>query len=225
MTKAVRQNEKDKGLFKWLHDTRYSLIASHAIRSGLLDAEEQEDVLAVSRRLPPTTRDLFETFIPVDDRIERLGNNIQPQEILAEKGNSKRGRELFLSDALSCNTCHSIEPGKESVGPNFTSLQSKQYDREVILQNILQPSQTIRDEYRTHVIHTDDGRAFSGVIKKDGETIVLRDAQNKVHRIAVDEIEFQQASNTSIMPEKLLNELTMQQARDLIEFLSTLNGQ
>jgi hypothetical protein len=48
---------------------------------------------------------------------------------------------------------------------------------------------------------------------------VLRDADNKEHRLSNDEIASITPSRLSLMPDGLLANLTPQQAADLLEFL------
>ena len=200
------------------------MLATQAIRAGRITSPLRERLLAVSRQLPGPAKDVFESFIPLEQRTERLGANIDVELLLSERGDATRGRELFLGESLSCKTCHAIEAGAESVGPNLASLKADRYQPVSLLDNLLHPSKEISEAYQTHVVQTVNGELFSGVAKTMGASLILRDAQSKTHTIAIQDIEFRKVSDVSIMPEKLLETLTLAQARDLLEFLSSLQA-
>jgi putative heme-binding domain-containing protein len=89
--------------------------------------------------------------------------------------------------------------------------------------NVLRPSEQIEAKYRTQIVQTADGDVIIGVITKESDQFVeLSDVENKAHRVMKEDIEFRKASEVSLMPERLLETLTMQQARDLIEYLHSL---
>ena len=209
-------------LGEWLTNPMNGLVAAHAIRSKSVDDGLRQKILDTSLTLPTTSKDLFEPFIPIEKRTKRLGDNIEPAYILADGGDSARGRELFLSGSLSCKTCHAIERGKAAVGPNLAELGEAQYQPAVLLENILHPSKVVEERYRTHVLQTVDGEVFTGTVSDEPDFAVLRDAEGKTHRVNKDDIEFRKVSEVSLMPEKLLATLTLQQAKDLIAFLTEL---
>jgi len=66
-----------------------------------------------------------------------------------------------------------------------------------------------------------DGRILDEDPSPTGE-IVLIDAQGKQTKVKNVKIEERQPSKLSIMPEKLVERLTRQDFRDLLEFLSGL---
>ncbi len=60
------------------------------------------------------------------------------------------------------------------------------------------------------------------LVRRDAAEIVLRDAQNKQHRIAAEDIERVAAQQKSLMPDMLLRDFTPQQVADLLEYLGSL---
>jgi putative heme-binding domain-containing protein len=124
--------------------------------------------------------------------------------------------------SLQCKSCHRVKEEGGKVGPELTAV-GKKLTRAQILENIAEPSKTIAQEYRTHLLETSDGKALSGIIvSKTENEIVLRDAEDKEVRLAVADIEQIAAQPLSMMPEGLLRDLTPQQAADLVEYLYSL---
>ena len=220
----LRQAAPDDGkLTELLSDPANALAAAHAYRSWGMDQAQRDRLLKLSRELPSTSKDLFEGFIPIEDRVKRLGPNIDTKQILSEAGDPDDGRTLFHTSSLSCKNCHAAEADKESTGPNLATLAKERYERSSLLESILHPSKVIDAKYRTQIIQTDDGNVITAVVTKEtDETVFLRDVENKPYEVAKDEIEFRKVSEVSLMPEKLLEPLTLKQAQDLIEFLHSL---
>ena len=168
-------------------------------------------------------RDLFERFIPEDKRSKRLGTSIDPAKILSLRGDASRGRDFFFRAAgVQCKNCHRI--GKEGVelGPDLSQI-GKKYNREQLLESILQPSKQIDPKFLTHLVETASGKVFSGLLsEKSDEEIVIKDATNKAIRIPAEEVELLVPSQKSLMPELLLRDMTADQVADLISFLHSL---
>jgi putative heme-binding domain-containing protein len=168
-------------------------------------------------------RDLFEPLVPDELRSERLGDSIQPEEILKLQGDIARGRKLFHeTQSVQCRNCHRIGKDGKEVGPDL-SLVGKKNDRAKILENILDPSKNIDPKYITWLIETDSGKVLTGLlVKKDTDGVVLRDAQNKEHHLKTDQIEEMFPQRKSLMPDLLLREFTAEQVADLVAYLASL---
>ncbi|MBI1311100.1 c-type cytochrome [bacterium] len=181
----------------------------------VIKAATQHDNIAV--------RDLFESFIPDDQRIERLGDSINATQLLAMPGDVARGRDLFLNaSGVSCRNCHRVGTQGKSVGPELTQI-GKRLDRAKLLESLLEPSKTIDPKFATWLVQTSSGKVLSGLLIEQSDTkVILRDAQNKDHEIPADDIEEIFRQRTSLMPERLLRDLTPQQAADLLAWLESL---
>ena len=167
-------------------------------------------------------RDLFERFLTEEARPRRLGTQINPQALLAVKGDAARGRELFNGLAsLSCRNCHQVGKAGGHAGPALDQI-GKKYSRAQILESILEPSKTIDEKYITHLVVTTDGVPYTGVLtERNAEGIVLRDAADKSIKLRHAEIEELTRQRQSLMPDGLLGELTAQQAADLLSYLES----
>ncbi len=170
-----------------------------------------------------SVRDLFERFVPREQRTLRLGVQFDPLDVLRLSGDAGRGRDLYLNlDGLGCRSCHSLKKNERLVGPSLWKIGAK-YDRTQMLRQITHPTDQVADEYRSWRVLTLDGIIVSGMLTSESPTeIVLTDAMGKRHLIARDDIDELLPQKKSLMPEQLLQSLTAQQAADLIELLRSL---
>jgi putative heme-binding domain-containing protein len=132
------------------------------------------------------------------------------------KGDATRGRAVY---ANTCAKCHRLFGEGGLVGPELTG-----YERDNILfwvENIVDPSAAIREEYTTTVVETTDGRVLTGILAaQDKQSVLLRDAEGKEVRVARQDLADMHASPVSIMPEGQLGTLSEQQIRDLFAYLT-----
>jgi putative heme-binding domain-containing protein len=133
----------------------------------------------------------------------------------AGKGDAGAGRKVF---ADTCGKCHKLFGQGGEVGPELTG-----YERSNALywmENIIDPSAIIREEYTTFIIRTTDGRTLTGLVaNQDKTTVSLRDQEGRLMRLARSRIEDMRASPVSLMPEGQLKTLKDQQVRDLFAYL------
>ena len=133
----------------------------------------------------------------------------------AGKSDARAGRKVY---ADTCGKCHKLFGEGGEVGPELTG-----YERTNALywmENIIDPSAIIREEYTTFVVRTIDGRTLTGLVaNQDKTTVSLRDQEGRLTRIGRSKIEEMRASPVSLMPEGQLKTLTDQQTRDLFAYL------
>lgn len=185
-------------------------IAAEAIRRGATHPDS-------------SVRDLFERFVPEEERVPRLGPSFDPQVVLSLSGDASRGETLFFVAAgMQCRNCHIIKGKGTAVGPELTTVGKKQ-TREQILQSLMEPSKLIDEKFKTWLVATTAGKVHTGLlVEKTADQVVLRDAQNHLIRIPAAEVDSLSPQNVSLMPTMLLRDLTAQQASDLVEFLFSL---
>lgn len=214
----------DNALEELLRSTRGALMLAAELGTAEVPAKTKE--LIVARATTGTdaqVRDLFERFLPEDQRVQRLGTSVKPEEILALTGNADRGKELFfVSQGMACRNCHKIGKEGKEVGPELTTI-GKKLDRAKLLESILEPSKVIDPKFVSYLVETSQGLVHQGLlVKQSDEVVVLRDPQNKLIEIATGDIEFMSAQQKSLMPELLFRDLTAEELADLLAFLSTL---
>lgn len=168
-------------------------------------------------------RDLSDRFLPPDRRRHTLGTDFNPQRVLSLAGEVSSGRVLFHGDGgPQCARCHIVAGLGRNYGPDLTAI-ARRYDRAAVLNQIVNPSQTIAPEFVLHAIETRDGENLTGFVVSQSATEVRlrRETGDEITvprgRIAVDE-----KSPLSAMPEGLLAPLTAQEAADLLAYLLTL---
>ena len=166
-------------------------------------------------------RDVFERFIPEEQRAVRLGTSIKPAELLALKGRADLGRKVFFEIA-QCAACHQIKGEGKAVGPDLV-VKTAQKSRAEILENILEPSKVIEPEYIAQLVETKDGETLTGFLReKTSAGLVIRDTTGQDIRLKTADVRKITPQKLSLMPEGLLQNLTAQEAADLLEFVAGL---
>jgi putative membrane-bound dehydrogenase-like protein len=163
---------------------------------------------------------------------------------VATKRNYARGKLLF--NTLACVQCHKL--GKENfalapaghggdhahhaagpsltIGPNLEEVIKKyRGDAKTVLREILEPSRTIEEKYRTVSLALDDGKVLTGfVISENAQSLNIYTTSPvpKERTIAKESIDSRQPSALSIMPAGQLNVLDKDQILDLLAFLLSI---
>lgn len=136
----------------------------------------------------------------------------------AKQPDLARGRQLMAK--ANCLKCHKFGSEGEGVGPDLTTLRSK-FKRDYILESILNPSKVVSDQYRGSVIQTKNGKLYTGLAAPQGDIIVLIQSDGTKVTLKTGEIESQVAATASPMPERLLDEMTLEEIADLIGYLES----
>jgi putative heme-binding domain-containing protein len=210
-------------LEKLLSNSKSALLLARKLGRGEMNPAERNQVLTAAAKLQAgPIRDLFEGYLPSDPKgARKLGSNPRPGIILALKGDSGRGERLFWSPALNCGSCHKIGERGTPVGPELSAI-GRLRARENLLESILEPSRRIEPKYAVYVVHTADGRSFSGLLlRRDEKAVVLRNAQNQEIIVAAKNVEQLHVSRTSLMPDGQVAGLTASEAADLLAFLAS----
>jgi uncharacterized repeat protein (TIGR03806 family) len=220
----VRAAERTEAVNRLLASPASALLLAEALgEDGIQAAVRAQVVKAAAASPDPQVRDLFERFLPDEQRVKRLGTFIKPEQILSLKGDAARGKDLFFkAGGLQCSNCHRIAGTGGALGPDLSQV-GKKYTRAQILENILEPSKQIDPQYVTYLLETDDGKVYSGILAaKTEREVVLRQAGDKEEHIPAAKVVSLAPTKTSLMPEQLLRDLTAEQAADLVEFLAGL---
>jgi uncharacterized repeat protein (TIGR03806 family) len=221
---SIAPAPQDPHLDHLLGSTSGSMRLAHAVGERTLHPTVESKAIASGSAHPsPVVRDLFERFVPEEQRVRRLGTSINAAQLLAISGNAERGRDLFFKNAtVLCQNCHQIEGKGRKVGPELSHI-GKKYNKSQILENLLDPSKVIEEKYVAYVVQTTDGKTRTGVVAERGrDSVTLVDAQGNMETIAFKKIEAFEPQKKSLMPDSLLRDLTAEQAADLLAFLQSL---
>jgi putative heme-binding domain-containing protein len=124
------------------------------------------------------------------------------------------GRAMF---AKTCQQCHTLYGVGGKVGPDITG--SNRADLNYLLENILDPSAVIPNDYKATQIELKNGRVVTGIIR--GETAVALTVltANETLTIPVNEVDSRTPSNVSMMPDDVLKPLSDDEVRALVAYL------
>ncbi len=205
-----------------LQSTEGSLALIHAGTQQRRSAWLRPHIARLARKeSEPLVRDLFESWLPSEERRQTLGTEIDPRTILSLTGNALRGQDLFFGRS-QCASCHALNGQGRAFGPDLKQTAAR-YNREALLDHILNPSKTVDPEYRTVSFTLQDDTELSGLVQsQDSSGIVLIDSALTEHRIPSAQIVDRFDSTLSAMPEGLLTSLTAQEAADLLSYLTSL---
>ena len=205
----------------WLSNAIAEGPESHS--HGIMGEVRNEIIAAAVKRSEPEIRDLFERFLPPEQRTRRLGTDIKPEAILALTGDADRGRKLFFDTAgVQCKTCHQINNQGGKIGPALDQ-SGKPLRRDQLLESILEPSKSIDPKYVSWLVQTTEGKVLTGLLaERTKQAVVLVDATNNRTRIPTEDIEELLPQERSIMPDLLLRDMTAAQVADLLAYLESV---
>jgi putative heme-binding domain-containing protein len=166
----------------------------------------------------------------IDAKIDRLWPEVRPLSA-AEKserrdkyssllktgnGDVAKGRMLYLT---TCGACHRLFDEGGTLGPELTG-----YDRsnpQYLLLQIVDPNADIREGYESQRVVTKNGRTIEGRInKQSGGSVTIAPAfGGPSTTLSGEKIATMEVEDISLMPERLLDNMTDAEIRDLFSFL------
>jgi len=153
--------------------------------------------------------------LPVDNQLKlETAKRIQ-QAVTSQTPNLTNGRMLYLRQ---CGSCHKLNQEGGIIGPDLTG-----YDRsnlQYLITNIIDPNVDIREGYVNYQVITADGRNIVGTIAdRSSELLLIKSFGGTEFRIPSQQVKQLKAQNISIMPEKLLDNLSVKELCDLFGYL------
>ena len=137
-----------------------------------------------------------------------------------EQGRSfDEGKNIFRT--VGCVQCHRFQKVGGGAGPDLSGITQRQKPME-ILESILEPSRKIIPQYASTIVYMTSGRVFEGRIEKEAEDhILLRTADLFADPLFLrkEDIEEQERSPKSIMPDQIVNSLKKKEIFDLLAYL------
>ncbi|MDF1824989.1 MAG: DUF1080 domain-containing protein [Verrucomicrobiales bacterium] len=135
----------------------------------------------------------------------------------------ENGRKMFA--AAACYACHRFGNAGGMTGPDLTGAGGR-YSPHDFLDQVINPSKEINEQFAPIVVTQKDGTVVSGVVVNlSGNNVTLNtDLSDPNQRVNVDrtQVESIEVSKVSPMPPMLLNMLTKDEILDLVAY--TLSG-
>ncbi|MFN4146763.1 MAG: PVC-type heme-binding CxxCH protein [Runella sp.] len=129
-----------------------------------------------------------------------------------------KGKTIFSNQ---CATCHRFEQEGKDIGPDLT-LISQKFDKNGLLDAIINPSASMAFGYEPWIIQTKDKQSYYGFIVGDGPTVVLKDATGQTMALKASQIISRKQLKNSLMPEPSAMGLTEKDLSDLAGYLLKL---
>ncbi len=212
-------------------DAVQTLAARPSWASALLDAVE-------SNRIPRsditafTARQLLNLGNNrLTDRVNALWGTVR--ETAADKAQlitdyKKRLTSKVLADAdrsagrvvyqQLCANCHKLFDAGGKIGPDITGAQRQNLD--YLLENMVDPSGAVVRDYQLQIFETTSGRIITGLVVAESKAAVAIQTVNEKIVVPTVDIESRVTSSVSMMPDGMLQKLSLVQIRDLIGYVS-----
>lgn len=131
-----------------------------------------------------------------------------------QAASSQRGRAVFQQ---TCAACHVLFGEGGKIGPDITG--GDRGNLGYLLDNIINPSGVVPENYRVSILEMKDGRVINGIVGSRTEQVLA--VQTVSEKLFLDrkEIASMQESNLSMMPDGLLDTLSEDQICDLVGYL------
>jgi len=195
------------------------------------DGTDKSIATIIQRGVPRTTmKKLGESLKP-----EQLGKIIAYVRSLAEtrgdsdwhpyyEGDPAEGEKLFFDpkQQFSCNKCHVLNRRGGGIGPALDRIASRRAPQ-YIMESIIKPSKDIDPRFEQLMVVTESGKIINGIrINETNFSVQLREQDGKFHSLNKRDLEEVQVLETSLMPEDMVQKMTVKQLHDLFAYLMTL---
>jgi len=137
-------------------------------------------------------------------------------------GSADEGRSLFFQNAAAqCIRCHAVDGDGSNVGPNLTNAGGY-LSRRQLLESMVHPGARIAPGYGSVTLILSDGSTIRGMISAETDkqiTVQNNSTEQIVNKTDIDDRE----NSPSGMP-AMGSMLSREELRDLVEYLTTLDG-
>lgn len=152
----------------------------------------------------------------------RPASDAEWAKFLTRGGDAVAGERVFFHSAgPRCAMCHQVDGRGGRIGPELSTI-GRALNRDRLIESVLTPSKEIAPMFVTWSITTSDGKVRVGVIVDEGpnSTITVADAQGKLEVLKRQDVEERRALPTSLMPDKLHEQMTPREFLDVIAYLT-----
>jgi putative membrane-bound dehydrogenase-like protein len=213
-TPAVRRSMIETLLSRSVWTTSFlDAVATRVVSPDDVDRSRIEWLLTRSNEdTIVTLRRLF----PTDRREGRKSVIAEFQSSLKMTGDARRGRQVY---ERVCAACHKRGSLGKDVGPPLIDTASR--PAEALLIDILAPNRQVKPLFQSYVLHTTDGRVYTGMIGDESSNAVrLHQTDGTSREVLRIQIETLKSTGMSFMPEGLEKTINRQAMADLLKFLT-----
>jgi putative heme-binding domain-containing protein len=152
--------------------------------------------------------------------------DIPYEQVLADvpnlKGRAVIGQQLFLRQG--CVACHTVNAEDPPKGPFLGDIAVRAQQPEII-ESILKPSAKIAQGFQSFWFEMKDKDRKEGFIVREGaDEVEIRDITGASTTIKLKDVAKRGKLETSIMPEGIAGNMTLQEFTDLVAYLGSLKG-
>jgi putative membrane-bound dehydrogenase-like protein len=201
--------------------SRYGRMLTQALKDRSIPKSDVP--VYVARQLRRVVGSGFvETWGPIDELPAKENTAYDKYQHLLtaaalSKADPRNGKMIFHR---TCGSCHTLFGEGGKVGPDLTG--SNRTNLNYILNNVLNPSEVIQDDYKMVVITTRDGRTWSGnIVSQNERQVTLRVVGQNAVTINKSDIQSQEATEVSMMPPGLFTSLPDKEVLDLVAYLQS----
>jgi putative heme-binding domain-containing protein len=134
--------------------------------------------------------------------------------------NFAQGKAMFT--ATACLACHRFGNEGSGIGPDISGAGNR-YSVRDMLENLIEPSKVISDQYGSEQIELKNGDIVFGRVvgEAEGQLLVMSNpfAPDDVTKIDPDRIKERSNNPVSMMPAGLINSLNADELKDLVAYL------
>ncbi|HBO84870.1 MAG: hypothetical protein A2073_05195 [Deltaproteobacteria bacterium GWC2_42_11] len=146
-------------------------------------------------------------------------------------GDPGHGEEVFMG--AGCIDCHKLKGQGGDIGPDLTTIGTKGFKS--ISESILRPADTFTPGYETYTVIKKDGKEMfdasgkkvSGVkIKDSADSVDIAVSAGVIINVPKSEIkELQIDKNKSVMPDEIVEVITVKDYQDIVAFMLLQKGE
>lgn len=149
-------------------------------------------------------------------------------EVVSLTNSGFKGRDFANGQAMfssvMCLTCHRFNGDGGGIGPDITGAANR-YTMRDLLENIIEPSKVVSDQYDSHLIEKKDGSTLLGriVSQEGGELQVMTNPFAPTALVSIRDSDVADVKNqpVSMMPPALINALNQDELLDLLAYIMT----
>ncbi|MFN7732993.1 MAG: PVC-type heme-binding CxxCH protein [Pirellula sp.] len=132
-------------------------------------------------------------------------------------GDAAKGKLVYQKH---CALCHRHGDLGNNIGPELTGMAV--HPKAELLVNILDPNRSVEGNFRTYNVQTTDGSIVTGMMAGESKTAIeIVNVQGKREVVLREDIERLTGSQKSLMPEGFESQMTQEEMKDLLEFLTS----